>query len=304
MKLFLSKIFLFFCLVFLVDTLCGAVFSSINKVNESEKSDNYIMMKVNQDILIFGSSRANRHYDTRVLSDSLQMSCFNCGQSGQGFIHNYILLDAIMSRYIPKLIIYDVYPPMDFYEGDNIRYIKSFRPYRENKEINNILQQIDMSEKYKVFSKMYCFNDICNNILFDYLAFIPKEKSINGFIPTRQEMNFALLKRNYDKSYVTDSIKLLYAKKFIELSKKTKVVLVMSPTWYGYNEHYEEQSKMLAKALDVPFIDFTANTKYKYNSQFFFDGVHLNEKGAESFSKDLIRKIKDDFSSKRSDLTN
>lgn len=292
MKAFVLKISIFAALVFVTDQLFGVVFKYLNDINETEKSTNFIISKVNQDVLIFGSSRAYRHYDPRIITDSLGLSCFNCGQSGQGFIHNFVLLSAITNRHVPKLIIYDVYPPFDFYEGENIRYIKDFRPYNNNELIKKTLLIEDSSEKYKLYSKMYCYNDICNKIIAGCFPFLRKEKTINGYVPTYQDLNTALLKRNYDKTFKNDSIKLYFAKRFIDQANKSKIVLVMSPSWYGCNKHYSEQLSKFAQENSVPFIDFTSDSKYFHNNELFIDGIHLNAKGSDCFTRDLMYKLK------------
>lgn len=291
MRTFVLKIFILSLLVFVTDRLFGEVFKYLNDINETEKSTNYIMSKVSQDVLIFGSSRAYRHYDPRIITDSLGLSCFNCGQSGQGFIHNFILLSAITKRHIPQLIIYDIYPPFDFFEGENIRYIKDLRPYCNNELIKKTLTMVD-SGKYKLYSKMYCYNDICNNIIAGCFPYLKKEKTINGYVPTYRDLDTALLKRNYDKSFTIDSLKLYFAKKFVDHSNKSKIVLVMSPSWYGQNKHYSEQLCKFSQENGVPFIDFTSDYKYIHNNDLFIDGIHLNAKGSDCFTRDLMYKIK------------
>lgn len=293
MRTFVLKIFILSLLVFITDRLFGEVFKYLNDINETEKSTNYIMSRVSQDVLIFGSSRAYRHYDPRIITDSLGLSCFNCGQPGQGFIHNFILLSAITKRHIPKLIIYDIYPPFDFFEGENIRYIKDLRPYCNNELIKKTLTMVD-SGKYKLYSKMYCYNDICNNIIAGCFPYLKKEKTINGYVPTYRDLDTALLKRNYDKSFTIDSLKLYFAKKFVDHSNKSKIVLVMSPSWYGQNKHYSEQLCKFSQENGVPFIDFTSDYKYIHNKDLFIDGIHLNAKGSDCFTRDLMYKIKTD----------
>ena len=57
--------------------------------------DNYICDKSVDDILIFGSSRAVHHYNSSMIEDSLGMSCYNCGDDGNGIILSYGRLSMI-----------------------------------------------------------------------------------------------------------------------------------------------------------------------------------------------------------------
>lgn len=291
MRKFIHKLSLLIFLIFIVDYIVGQVLTYIDNCNESEKSNNYIMSRVNQDILIFGSSRAYRHYDTRIISESLGMTCFNCGQTGQGVIHNYALLSAITGRYIPKLIIYDIYPLADFLQGDNIRYIKDFLPYKDNKVILKVLLRVDNMVKIKSFSKMFCYNDICNNMLLTFLKLLPDEECMNGFVPTNKKMDVKKLKLSSGCTDTFDNLKLKFLRDFLQISNKTKIVLVMSPIWYGEDKKNVKLANMLAKKYNIPFIDFTANTKYVHNNEYFYDGIHMNSEGAKAFTKDLIKQM-------------
>lgn len=69
------------------------------------KTDNFISDEVDANILIFGSSRAAHHYVPSILSDSLDMSCYNCGMDGNGIIYGYGKLKTITARYYPKIVI-------------------------------------------------------------------------------------------------------------------------------------------------------------------------------------------------------
>ena len=68
----------------------------------------YAFNKVDSDILIVGSSRAETGYDCRVFTDSLpSYSFFNCGGDGQDFYYCNTLINSIFDRYTPKAIIWD-----------------------------------------------------------------------------------------------------------------------------------------------------------------------------------------------------
>ena len=110
MKSFLIKLTVFLVIIFVVDHLSGRVMGYI--YNNTTKGDygrsNYICKQTNQDILIFGSSRAIHHYDPTILKEKLGMTCYNCGEDGMGIICSYGRYSMIKQRYNPKLIIYDI----------------------------------------------------------------------------------------------------------------------------------------------------------------------------------------------------
>ena len=43
---------------------------------------------------------------------------------------------------------------------------------------------------------------------------------------------------------------------------------------------------------NIPLIDFSNNPKYVGNNVYFKDGAHLNARGADEFTKDLIHVLK------------
>lgn len=49
--------------------------------------------------------------------------------------------------------------------------------------------------------------------------------------------------------------------------------------------------KEICQKNNIPFLDFSNNPKYVHNDSLFKDGSHLNEKGANEFTKDLIAEI-------------
>ncbi len=291
MKRLAIKLSVLAIILFLVDRLIGIGLSYLDRISETEAGCGYIMHQVDHDILVFGSSRAYRHYDTRILSDSLGMSCYNCGKSGQGFIYNYVLLKAITERYTPKMIIYDIYPPADFADGDNTRYITELRPYRNNKEVFDVLVDVDPLERYKTLSLMYCYNHICNEIILNYLNPNSRENSINGFVPTKKVFNPHKIKKVVKSEGAVDSLKLKYAELFIQLAKNSNLILAISPYWINADSEYVTIAKELADKYGVPFLDFSSDEYFVHNNEYFFDSIHMNDKGAERFTKELINQL-------------
>lgn len=49
----------------------------------------YIANKATDDIIILGSSSATHHYVLQIIEDSLGLSCYNCGEEGNGVVLAY-----------------------------------------------------------------------------------------------------------------------------------------------------------------------------------------------------------------------
>ena len=150
-KFFLYLFFVIFG-VFFADLCFGAAMKSILK--STTKGDwgrrVYIADAINEDLLVFGASRAIHHYDTRILSDSLQMTCYNCGDDGMGIMVHLPRFKKIIQRYCPKVVVYEVAPQCDFEIYDNTRFLNVLRPFSEDLFIKEAIRDIESKELMKI----------------------------------------------------------------------------------------------------------------------------------------------------------
>ena len=251
----------------------------------------YIADKATEDILVFGSSRATHHYNPLIIEDSLGMSCYNCGQDGNGIILAYSRLRMIKERSTPKIIIYDVERAFDIYEGYNERAITELRLFYEKNDIADIIADIDYKEKYKMLSHTYRYNSSMLGVL---RRIICKNVSLNGnlkgFLPLTGNISQSLQKGEVkvQEDLDIDSLKLKYLNKFIDECKDSELIMVCSPYWSEIDENEIKCIKELCEKRNVPFISFTKNEKYVHNEAYFKDRMHLNAKGSVEFTKDII----------------
>ena len=172
MKRYIMQIIVFFLLVFVVDFVAGKSFSYLieHAKGGDNKRNNYICNEINQEILVFGSSRAEHHYNPLIISDSLGLSCYNCGQGGMGAILNYARYQLIIRRYHPKMVFYEVTPSFDLLsKEDNHKFLKWIRAYYGKPGIPEVFESVDSKEKYKMLSRMYRYNTNFLQIISDYL---------------------------------------------------------------------------------------------------------------------------------------
>jgi len=296
MRKYLLKIGTFLLIVLIFDFLFGKAFSSLvdHAKGGDNKRNNYICNEVNEDILIFGSSRAFHHYNPIIISDSLGLSCYNCGQDGNGSILNYGRYQLICQRYHPKVLIYDIIPSFDLLVGeDNHKYLGHLRPYYDRKGIPEVFESVDNTEKYKMMSQMYRYNSRFIQIISDNIHPMQSE-GIKGFRPIDEEMDtMKVSKRSKEiKAPVYDSLKIAYVNKIVEESQDTRVIFVVSPYWNGCDTTSLAPVKAICKQRSIPFVDFSNNPKYVHHNEFFKDGFHLNARGADEFTRDLISELR------------
>ena len=215
MKKYILKILLLFALVAVGDILFGIcmkhVYSSIKSGGQGR--NNYIANELKADLVVFGSSRALNHYNTKLLQDSLGMTCFNCGEDGNGILLAYGRLWMLKKRYTPKTIIMDITPSFDLLKSKDGMNMEWLRPFYDYDGIKEIFQDLDSNEKYKMLSSCYKYNSFFFLRLSSYLFGCELEDKGNGFFPRKGTMNPKKKNILKDLPVEYDSLKIKYLNK-------------------------------------------------------------------------------------------
>lgn len=295
MRKFLFKVGLFLVIVAGVDVAIGFAFKTLEHSAKGGFTlrDNYICDKLVTDILISGSSRCVRHYNPQIISDSLGLSCYNSGQMGNGIILNYGRLRMINERKRPSVVIYDLHPNFDLLVGDdNHRYLTWLKSHWERDGVTGIFNSVDETEKYKMMSQMYRYNSRQIELLIDCFHPITEARS-DGFSPLKGELDPSKIRRGRDKKdkveYTFDPLKIEYIRKMIDEAADSKLYFVVSPIWYGMDTLEFQPVKEICRERGIPFIDFSNDPKYVHQDKWFKDGNHMNERGADEFTRDLVK---------------
>jgi hypothetical protein len=303
MKKFVIKVCLFAILIGSIDLIFGYTMSAVSLQIDTRAtgSDNYICDKAIDDILIFGSSRAKNHYNAQMISDSLGLSCYNCGESGCGIILAYGRLLMLLERHTPHTIIYEITPEFDLLDKiDNHRHLANLKRHYDRAGIDSIFWSVDHTERYKMVSGMYRHNTSSWRDLFNYLHKPSNNPEIRGFFPVNREMDSLkmIIRRplhHIKEDYVYDSLKIQYLNKFIDKTNGVNLIFVVSPTWSGQDTIVLDTVRQICKDRDIPFLDYSNSPKYIHHNEYFLDGSHLNARGADEFTRDIIYELRKRF---------
>ena len=296
MKRYIINIIVFFAIVSLIDIGVGLIGDHMQfyaKGGDTRKTNDLIKSDVH-DIIVFGSSRANHHYDTPFLSDSLGIDVYNAGYDGNGVVLSYGLLSMILERYQPKLIIFDNEPCFDInvYAGDNgnKRYITPLKPYYRNNGVSKVIQGVSKEEYYKSFSGMMRYNTTIISKTMDYIGggtvanqgYVPMYGVYEGEQSTTEQ-----------KQASVDPFKLLCFENMLLLvkSKNVPILVVASPKYGEKNSKDLQPIKDLCAKYQVPFVDYYADEVFMRHKEWFNEPMHLNAGGARVFSEKLISDI-------------
>lgn len=295
MKRFIINILVFFGIVAAVDVVAGKVFGYMQASKAKGRTDveYHVCKALDEDVLIMGSSRASHHYVPQILEDSLGLSCFNGGQDGNGIVMQYGRWKMLSERKVPKLIIYDIEPSFDMVENDNERYIDRLKPFAGDKTVRAYMASLFPMERLKLTSSMYRYNYKFLEILSDCVVSPAIQK---GYIPMKGHIRQEMIDAKQNVSAAPpklDAVKLEYLEKLISEAQGAgcRIVLVSSPYWKGHTQTNFSSIEALAEKYGVAFLNYD-ESDLAGNPDYFADSMHLNDDGANEFTKDLVTKLK------------
>lgn len=252
----------------------------------------YTMWKVDADVIIMGASEAQHSYIPSLLENRLGMTVYNCGKDGCRFYYQNAMINGILDRYNPKLIIWSISPnflstPSEEDKG-NLSQLNPF--YKENEFCKQALSTKSKYEPVKLCSSSYSFN----SRLFPYLFKIimpDYQYEYGGYAPlfdskSNLEIKDGTWNDNYD-----ETIKEVFVKTLNRCRQScVQIVCVLTPryetdclsdlvTYTRLKRVLEEQG--------IPFIEDFFHDQELMSPRYFKDNAHLNNDGARVFNKEL-----------------
>ena len=306
MKKQLSKLILKTCILtvalILSDRIIGTGLEYLfyQQTHGDDYTTLYALEQANEDILIFGTSRASHHYNARAIEATTGISCFNAGRDEMEIPYTEALLKIILKRHKPKVVLLDI-GPIEL-GGDKVveseRIAATLMPFMN--KYPSLESTIGMAGSMEVnklkVSKTYAYNSkIGSAIQNSYTqlghhtdkGYEPLYKTIDTAVYKEsiwEDMNAQLeVNKNYEQTLLN----------IMTLAKENDIqlVLVISP-FYFYNNFNNNPSyntiKEIVQSNNVLLLDYTNSPLFTGNHQLFNDDVHLNDTGASVFTKEII----------------
>jgi len=301
------KIVLFIFIIAITDQVIGLIFRKLyfNQKQGQYYALNYVFSECNDDVLIFGNSRAQHHYVSPIISTALKMSCYNAGQDGgHSILLSYAQIKVITERYSPKIIILEFNPNgIVHYPGDYDRLSILLPYYKGYPGIRSLILLRSPYERIKLMSAIYPFNsDVLNIITFNTNYHAKRHQDFEGYIPLEEIMNIDMLKKEpkIEKQSVVDTNMVNALKNIICLCKEKNISLfiINSPIFHTVNEIQSSTSSAAKLSLEiiyrnkVNYVDFSFDSTFTGHLEWFRDRLHLNDEGAKIFTNMLIDKLK------------
>lgn len=289
MKIFFLKLTVFIILFFLIDSILGRIIEPFYFKVKSGTIFNTVYGVTNCDekILIIGASEVKHSFVSKQIEDSLGLSCYNLGFDGNNVYYQYAVLRAIVSRYTPSFVIIST-----GIAAENESSITPLFPFHKKyKQIEETILEVAPVEKYKLISNAYEYNSLILKIIQGQVA---SEPYTNGYVPLYDE--------KYDAKHETRSFSipsssrsLEYFDKLLKLavSAGCKVIVVNTPRcWHNTLSDKPSKIKDLISSNNAYYLNYENDTAYTYHNDIFYDGVHLNNKGAVLFTNNFISDLK------------
>lgn len=242
------------------------------------------------DVLFLGSSHAYRGFDPRIFSKH-NFRSFNLGSSAQTPLQTKLLLDRYLDSLNPKLIIYEVYPPIFALDGveasldiisnstNDWASIEMALELNNLKTYNTLLFAfaIDMLGMNSFVEPLRIRNDT-------YISGGFVEKDIEYFSP--KPVRTKTVDFNPEQVEVFSNIVHRIQEEQIDL------ILVYAPVPTVTYESFSNTAYFKIMMSDyTSFYDFN-KILFLNDSLHFYDDDHLNQKGVEIFNERLIEILK------------
>jgi hypothetical protein len=223
------------------------------------------------------------------------MTCYNAGRDGQNIIYDAMVLEGFLTRCTPKIVIIDVGPVVMSEEW--MSSLAEFNCYKGiltpiDSIIDDILTALD---NVKLYSNIVKYNKTWEWLLNARLS---KESSdMNGYRPLYVN-HIARFQPKISKSHFTPySVCMKYFNSIANTCKNHGIELIItrSPSMGIDMGNFAAFMDRYCKEHSILFLDWNGDTTYTNHSELFYDVGHLNAKGAEVFTKDFIKGVKENI---------
>lgn len=255
--------------------------------------------KINDEIVIYGSSRAVVQIDPIILSEVLNKSCYNLGIDGhnlwaQHFRHQELLKHNVK----PKTIIHSLDLTTLSGRGDLFN-AEQFLPYMQrNSSVESFIKNYPVYSylDYRIPAIRYRGNAVA--ILHALKLLFGKQPENTGRIKGYEGQNvewnndFATAKSKMDNYWVSlDSSAINLFNNYLKKSRdeNINIIFVYTPQFIEGQKFVKNKDEVtevfmeLARRYNIPFMDYS-NDSISYNRSLFYNTGHLNKKGATLFT--------------------
>lgn len=307
---FFKKLFvILLCCYALLWLLQVAVDAGVKKSSDDYTDLNRIFEgKIKDRLIIVGNSRAQAHFDPKLIEQHTKISAYNLGTPGANLDFERIKWHSLLAHHQPEIVVQniDLQALSDANDADK----KFYLPYYTRPEMFAILKQIQpqsVIEKWIPMSKYRGFESL---VLDGIAALFQNERpyqKTKGYHRQSHTWNadFDKFKKqlngkpvDYSKTNFTIGFNRLQQKIDDCRSSNIRLILVWTPQYCELTQLQEPTiSKMkarvaqMARQNDVAFWDFS-QIELCNDTRYFYNSFHMNANGTEAFMPQFADSLK------------
>ena len=292
MKNFIKGITFFFIIWFVITGLIDIFYTkNIKKqhIREIDTWERILGDSIDANVFILGSSRAMSHYNPSIIDSITGLNSYNFGFDGKT-LESDIMLYNILKKHVsnyPKYVIWDIYF-YSFYFASKFGD-QQYTPYIFNKEIwgniNNNSVHFTLVDKYIPLVRYWR-----KQVFPIFNGFKDAQKGYYNLNEKWSAEGMLEANKNPLEYSIEPELTLRFKKTIRDLKANgTNVILVFSPFYFeGINcvanfSSIIDSIHLYANEEQCLFYNFT-NDPICYDTSFFYNAWHLNDKGASLFS--------------------
>jgi hypothetical protein len=278
-----------------------------NKHGIFDKYNTIFNKENNYETLILGSSRAESHYNCKIIDSVLQTNSYNLGIEGASLLFALDIFDAYLEKSeLPKTIILNLDYHMRKCDNDTVFMFPRYFPYLNNEVLYTSLQKRDSRMTGFRYFPFYGLPYMKDNLLAVAMrGYLNKPgqydlKFYNGYAPLIPLNYVAPEKWQYQPYYAcADNRMYDRLNSLIDFCKtnKIKLYLVLSPMYYMEKrqvlntEELIGKIKTIASVNQLTLLDYS-NDPMCYDHTLLADPFHMNERGSILFTLKLANDLK------------
>lgn len=250
----------------------------------------FVSYKEPADIIVLGASRANHHYISRQIEDSLGVSAFNYGWDGRCTLYQYLCLLRGIENGALKTVILDLSEAQLSKEWVDERISDLYPYYWQNDTVRMLVNEVEHKNmSFLMLSSLVQYNSQYLNMV----APMPNEKGYTALPYTGKPLDLSALPKDrikpHEDSYYSDiAIKYLFRMEEVCEQRDIRLIVCLSPS-LSVSKGDEEYIEILCKKYNIECWNLT---HYIDDPILFSDVNHLNDKGARLFTDYIISRLK------------
>ncbi|MFH7018748.1 hypothetical protein [Flavobacterium sp. FlaQc-47] len=317
MKKFILKLISAVIIVYLL--LCGIQYTIDFYLQKDNSCSNNTWSqiydgKINAQIVVLGTSRAEVHYDTQIISQLTGLKTYNLGLSGTHYDILQMRWRSFLDHNIkPKILILDL-DSSSLQRSEEIYNKFQYLPYLNRGEYIAVAKDLDSDYYFEKYIPIYKYRGYEVNIYQQIRSlktsfFCPKNK--DGYIENdinwieKDYLNFKKmveddkLKDNFNYDEYKKGFKVLNEIMSDCKRHNIKVFFVWSPSYFESDLYMPNNKKCIDKILskiskqnNIAYYNFLKDS-ICLKKENFYNSSHMNKKGVAIFSKKISEIIND-----------